>query len=505
MTEIQLFLDAFHFLRPAWLLLVPVIGLIWFSVRRRATRAPQETEGIASHLRKALTVGGAYKRYLLPIDGVALGLMLAALGAAGPTWSRVPDPFVAQTAPLVIALKVTSSMTDDDLAPTRLERAKQKIRDLLELRAGGRTALIAYAGSTHSVVPMTEDPGVVQPYLQGLTPDVMPKHGADAGAALELARNTLAKENALGGILFVADFVDTSDVNVLGNIEATSLALLTMLPEGTSDPGIDRLSVPVVRVTSDDDDVHTLERTLNAAYERALTEEGTQPWDDRGWMLGWPAAMLGLIWFRRGWTMRWSLLLALGIGMMPPAPAHAEGIVDWFLTPDQQGHLAYQRKDYDRAAELFVDPMWKGEALYRDGQYSEAANVFSRLDTAVAAFSEGMAHIKGREYREGIAAFETALQRDPNFPGAAKNFDTAREILDYLETTREQSDTGEEAGEGADEIVMDNKDARGADTQIQGGEDGDALLTTDQWMNTVDTDPRDFLRQRFAIEDATRQ
>jgi Ca-activated chloride channel homolog len=503
-TEIQLFLDAFHFLRPAWLLLVPVIALIWFLVRRRATRPAQETEGVASHLRKALTVGGGRKGHVLPIDGVALGLVLAALGAAGPTWSRVPDPFVAQTAPLVIALKVTSSMTDDDLAPTRLERAKQKIRDLLELRAGGRTALIAYAGSAHSVVPMTEDPGVVQPYLQGLTPDVMPKDGADAVAALELARSTLAKENTPGGILFVADSVDTPDVNALGNIEGTSLALLAMLPDGVNDQGVDRLSVPVIRVTPDDGDVHTLERTLNAAYERALTEEGTQPWDDRGWMLGWPAALLGLLWFRRGWTMRWSFLLVLGIGMMPSPPAQAEGIADWFLTSDQQGRLAYQRKDYDRAAELFADPMWKGEALYRDGQYSEAAKVLARLDTADAAFHEGMAHIRGREYREGIAAFETALQRDSNFPGAAENLKTAKAILDYVETTREQSDTGEEAGEGADDIVLDNEDARGVDTQIQGGDEGE-LLTADQWMNTVDTDPGDFLRQRFAIEDATRR
>lgn len=506
MMDIQLFLDAVHFLRPVWLLLLPVIAVIWFYVRRRATRPALEMEGLASHLRKALTVGGGHTRHLLPIDGVALGLALAALGAAGPTWSRVPDPFVAQTAPLAIALKVTPSMTDDDLAPTRLERAKQKIRDLLRLRAGGRTALVAYAGSAHSVVPMTEDPSVVQLYLQGLSPDVMPRDGADAGAALELARSTLAKENTPGGILFVTDSLDTADVNVLDNVEGASLAVLAMLPEGASDPGIGRLSVPVVRATPDEQDVRTLERRLNAAYVRAMTEEGNQPWDDRGWLLGWPAALHGLLWFRRGWTMRWSILLALGMGgVLPAAPAHAEGIVDWFLAPDQQGRLAYQRNDFDRAAELFVDPMWKGQALYRDGQYSEAANVFSRLDTAAAAFAEGLAHIRGREYREGIAAFETARKRDPDFPGAAENLETAKAILDYVETTREQSDTGEEAGEGADEIVMDNKDARGADTQLQGGDEGGGLLTTEQWMNTVDTDPGDFLRQRFAIEDATRQ
>ncbi len=107
----------------------------------------------------------------MPIDGVALGLVCLAIGAAGPTWSRMPDPFVAQSAPVVVVLKVTPSMERNDVAPSRLERGKQKIRDLLQLRAGARTALVAYAGSAHGVVPMTDDPDVMTPYLDGLTPE----------------------------------------------------------------------------------------------------------------------------------------------------------------------------------------------------------------------------------------------------------------------------------------------------------------------------------------------
>ncbi len=49
-------------------------------------------------------------------------------------------------------------MTANDVVPTRLERAKQKTEDLLKLRAGARTALVAYAGTAHLVVPMTNDP-----------------------------------------------------------------------------------------------------------------------------------------------------------------------------------------------------------------------------------------------------------------------------------------------------------------------------------------------------------
>jgi Ca-activated chloride channel family protein len=504
MSGLPLELQLFHFLRPWLLVLVPLILGLWWLIRFRIGKADQVSDAVASHLRQALTVGQGARRRLTPIDGVAAGLILAALGAAGPTWSRVPDPFVAQTAPLVIVLDVSDSMNGTDVAPSRLERAKQKIRDLLQLRAGARTALVAYAGTAHSVVPMTEDPNVLQPYLEGLRPDIMPQPGKNATEALARANAEMAKETAPGGILFVTDSVDSVDVAALNAPNPASLAVLAMLPEGTGDAGMDQLSILVSRVTPDDADITGLDRHLNAAYRRALAAEGDQPWDDHGWLLAWPAALLGLIWFRRGWTMRWSLALALALPLLPATPVRAEGIADWFLTPDQQGQIAYRNKHYERAAELFADPLHKAYAQFHDGQYPAATEMLARLETPEASFLQGIAYIRNRQYREGIEAFQTTLERDPDFPGAAENLATAQEILDYIETTREQSDTGEDTGEGADDVVFDNKDARGADTQVERGDSGPVLLTADQWMNTVDTDTGDFLRQRFAIEAAQR-
>jgi hypothetical protein len=69
--------------------------------------------------------------------------MLMALAAAGPAWRPAPSPFVTETAPLVVALDLSPSMTETDVEPSRLERAKQKVRDLIVLRAGGRVGLVA--------------------------------------------------------------------------------------------------------------------------------------------------------------------------------------------------------------------------------------------------------------------------------------------------------------------------------------------------------------------------
>lgn len=497
MSDLALVVDAFHFIRPViLLLLLPVLGLWWY-VRRRYWHGEVPEAGIAPHLRAALTVGRAGRRRLLPIDGVALVLALAAVGAAGPTWSRVVDPFLAQSAPLVIAIKVTPSMEADDVAPSRLVRGTQKVRDLLDLRAGARTALIAYAGSAHTVVPMTEDPAVMLPYLGGLDPEVMPVGGDRAGEALALAANLLGED--AGGVLLVADGVDPADLAALD--AASSLMVLEMLPEGVDDRGIDALSAPVVRVTPDGSDVARIDRTLNAAYRQAMLENSDQPWQDRGRWLAIPAALLALIWFRRGWTMRWAALAGFLVLASPPAEA---GVADWFLTPDQQGRLAFENRQYRRAAELFADPMWRGYALYRDGQYEAAREVLARVDSAEADFIAGMAAIKSQSYRDGVRSFEAVLARDPDFPGAAQNLAVAKEIVVYIERLQETSDTGEDRGIGADEVVFDNESGRGADTEIEAPqEDAAALLSTDAWMNTVDTRTGDFLRQRFAVEAAS--
>ncbi len=205
MNNLSLSIEAFHLIRPAWLILLPLVGIIWWIGRQRAKVDPLANNGLAPHLRDAMLLGATSARRFQPIDGVAAILVLALLGASGPTWSRVPDPFLAQTAPVVIVLEVSTSMEATDIMPSRLERAKQKIRDLLELRAGARTALVAYSGTAHRVVPLTEDAQVMLPYLEGLLPEIMPEDGSNATAALEIATDILAAQEAPGGVLFVLD------------------------------------------------------------------------------------------------------------------------------------------------------------------------------------------------------------------------------------------------------------------------------------------------------------
>jgi Ca-activated chloride channel family protein len=515
--------EAFHFLR-GWVFLaaLPVLWM-WWRTRRKQGAQAEDVRWMAPHLAQALTVAGTARKGLQPIDVITLVMLLLIAAAAGPSWTRAPAPFAAQTAPLVIVLQVSPSMETTDVAPDRLARAKQKALDLLELRAGARTALVAFGGSAHVVVPMSEDPGVMQPYLEGLQPDVMPIEGQNILAGFEVAEQLLARETTAGGVLFLVDDLAAADAAALGtagggetspenapeeenvaSAEAVaSLSFLFLLPDGATAPvGPDGSFSQTV--TADGRDVAAIERSLASAYQRAQLSDTAQPWEDRGLWLAWPAACLLLLWFRRGMAVRWAAQLALVLWFVLPSSAQAEGWRDWFLTPDQQGWMAYQRKSYDTAAARFADPYLRGVALYKAGQYEAAAQEMARLESADAAFVEGMAQLKSRGYRDGVRAFERALQIDPEHAGAQQNLPIAKQIVAYVESTRAQSDTGEDTGIGAADVVFANESGQGAETQIDASEAeaAEGQLSADQWMRTVDTRTEDFLRQRFGLEAA---
>jgi Ca-activated chloride channel family protein len=522
--------EVFHLLRP-WALigLVPLF-VVWLILRRPFARRRMPIGPIAPHLAQALSVSHKHLWRLHPIDLSSMILAFLIMGASGPTWSIIPSPLAAQSAPLVIVLQVTPSMEQADIAPNRLERAKQKITDLTILRSGARTALVAFSGSAHVVLPMTEDAGILRPYLEGLSPDIMPQEGFNIARAEAVAIDILGRERTgrertghkktgpeetgqdkngqdknghdknghdktHGGILYVIDALSAAEAASLSQTD-NSLFLFISPNTATTPAGTGKQIV-----TADDHDIRAIQRQLAAAHQRALAEEGTQPWQDRGKWFAIPALLLLLIWFRRGTTMPWGGLAAIALAF-PASPAQA-GPKDWFLTPDQQGWILYQRKDFSTAAEAFSTPYLRGIALYKSGQYEEASALLSRIPTADAAFAAGMAHLKSRKYRDGVASFERALEIDPTHVSATNNLPIAQEILEFVEDLRESSDTGEETGIGADDTVFDNNDGRGQDTEIQPpAKEQTTPLTTQQWMNTVDTSTGDFLRQRFQIEAA---
>jgi Ca-activated chloride channel family protein len=327
-------IDLFHFLRPIWLIALPVIGLTWWLVRRREASQARIGDLVAPHLRDALTINRDVRKGLRAVDGISIALVAAALAAAGPTWSKQASPWFAETAPLVIAFEVSDSMRSNDSQPTRLDRARFKVMDLVAARTGSRTALIAYAGSAHIVVPPSKDADVLKPFLESLDPAIMPAPGSRASEVLPLAKTLLGDQARAGTLLFVNDGFDADDIAAFaeyaGQADTPSLAALVvgtdaggvaLMPDGSPvmaaaggrlDTSIDtdslrriaaEANVSVVRAGTGDADIRQLMRTIQSNLQQA--DDPDAQWRDQGWWLLWPAALLALLWFRRGWTMQW--------------------------------------------------------------------------------------------------------------------------------------------------------------------------------------------------------
>ncbi|HEY8290776.1 MAG TPA: hypothetical protein VIG49_15985, partial [Acetobacteraceae bacterium] len=124
-------LAAFHFLRPLWLLALLPAVLLWWAYRRQADSTRRWRAVIDPTLLRHFVVADHASTWLRPVDALLASWIVGTLAVAGPAWQREPSPFAADAPPVMIVLRVTPSMLAHDLQPTRLQRAQQKIADLL--------------------------------------------------------------------------------------------------------------------------------------------------------------------------------------------------------------------------------------------------------------------------------------------------------------------------------------------------------------------------------------
>ncbi|MCD0506048.1 vWA domain-containing protein [Bordetella petrii] len=497
-------LSAFHFLRPWWLLVLPLAGLLG-GARRGERASLARGSGIAAELLPYLTVRAAGSRGPRPIDLLAAMMALGALALAGPAWERDEPAYLDNVAPLIVAVDLSPSMDGADVPPTRLEAAKHTVRDLAARRAGAKTGLIAYAGSSHLVLPPTDDGNLLDLFAQALSTDLTDNAGRDAAGAIALAARVLQAERAGGTLLLLTDGVDTQQLDpVREHAQAArdmQVLLMAVGQAGLDADGLRDLAgaagASLGSLTGGPDDLDWI--ALHAQQHFRVVQDaqsGQIHWKDAGYWLCWPLALLALLAVRRGWNVAWAagVLIAVLATAAPP-PAQAGPVADAFLTADQQGRLAFEQGRYEAAAAHFRDPYWKGRAAYQAGNYKAALNAFSTLPTAEGYFYAGNTQVRLHQYDAALAAYDQALALKPDWQPAMVNRDIVARLLDAMS----QEQQGQPV-EPPDRSIQDKSAQAGKMTRVQGGQ----ALSEDAWLRNLTVSPARFLRGKFAAEDAAK-
>ena len=296
-----------HFIRPAWLLLGPVIVLLWWFSQRQSDPLRGWRAQMDAELLQALVVNGDTGQNGQAYWWLA-GWLLALVAVAGPTWRLEPSPFAEDAAPLMILLKAGDSM-DRAMGPSSpLERAKLKIADLADVRNGQPLGLLAYAGSAHLVLPPTRDTATVSQMAGEVSPEVMPVPGDRLDLALHQAGELLMREQSGGTLLVVADSVD-SDPESLHEARGDAsfpMQFLVLTEEGspeaqTVEAAARLLDGRVQYLTAGEEDITTLAHTAARTSLAAVGGQSSR-WQEAGyWLLPLIAVLMALS-FRRETT-----------------------------------------------------------------------------------------------------------------------------------------------------------------------------------------------------------
>jgi Ca-activated chloride channel family protein len=519
-------LSALHFLRPLFLLLIPIGALLplWRQAQARRRRLQGN---IAPHLLKHLLITPTARPRVQPVHLLSALLILGGLAAAGPTWEQDRPPFLENQAVLLLALDLSPSMDATDLAPSRLEAAKHKMHDLIARQHGLRIGLLAYAGSAHLVLPPSDDPALLDSFLQALATPLIDRPGKDALGTIEQAKRLLAAEQVPGTLVLITDGADASQFAAIGkSLEGSALQVL-ILAVGSNDNGVLRTAdgqprtdsngrallgrfdqtgleqlakaadAPLGSLTLDDDDLDWIELHAQRHFAQASPDAGQIHWKDAGYWLTWPLALLALLCIRRGWYLNWAgaLLLAVGCLFNPPQ-AQAGTLADAFMTADQQGRWAFDHHHYGKAASLFEDPYWQGLAAYRAADYDRALGSFARLDSAQAYFYQGNIHTRQFHFDQAIAAYEQALKLQPQFPEATANLALAKALQKDYEDAAEKTPQMK-----PDQVKFDKPKDKGDSRKVQTQQ----ASSDELWLQNLTTSPAKFLKQKFSLQDAAQQ
>ncbi|MGB0459056.1 MAG: VWA domain-containing protein [Porticoccaceae bacterium] len=490
------FLTDFHFIRPLWLLgLIP--AALCFGIVKKINQQTGNWEKVINPaLLPYLMQNGSdknnYTQFFL--RGLALCWLLFCLSLAGPTWNQLPQPVHKEDSALVVVFDLSPSMLAEDIAPSRLVRARYKMIDILKARKQGLSGLVVYGGEAFTVSPLTEDSNTIVSLAPTLHPTLLPSYGSNTedaiATALELVTNGGYQQ---ADLLLITDGVDRSAFRDISSQLSEATVRLHVLGVGTSQgapiplgnggfvkdqndsiilPRLDPSSLKQLAnlgngryfsITNNDSDVLAITAAMEQEFPNTseINDRSFDIWQDRGFWLVFLLLPLLFASFRKGAVY----VLILAPSLLTSAPTEASIWHDLWYTADQQGQNALENGDAEIAQSLFKDPQWQASAAYKNADYGSAAELFKRGDSADDYYNLGNSLAHMGKLDKAIAAYDQALKLQPDMQDAIDN----KKLIEQLKQ-QQQDQKQNQDGESQDQ----SQDSQSQESQPQDSQSQDA-------------------------------
>lgn len=497
---------------------LPLLLISWLLVRRIVKNQHEKMELLGQHFTNATA-----KTYL-PLAVLAFLLLATARPHIG--HQEIKIPAVGQD--FLILIDVSRSMLANDFHPNRLDFAKRKIEDFVQLIAkkspGDRIGLIPFSGQAYLFCPLTADYQVLLNYIRTLNPDLISSPGSSLNNAISLAIETITKMKIKNPhLILISDGEDlgyspekTKQLLNSLSIRIDTIAIGTT--EGQPIPLRDGTFVhnragDIVITKLDSKNLSTLAETGDGVFQTASLDdtdwlriikasnstvtEGDQQRTIVNYREIAPimlAALLMLILIVAFWKP--NLLLAvmlITLALINPEQIAAEPAQTKEQANARQGYLAYQQGDYQRALDIFKEHHGKNpsnrqikealaHSLFKTKSSEEAAKLYQELaneaensrEAYQAYYNLGNAKLQGQNFDDAISAYQQALEYKPEDKKAKHNLQIAKKMKEQSknqqrDNQQQQKDNNEQQSQ-TEQNQTQNKNEK---QQPQSGNDKD--------------------------------
>jgi Ca-activated chloride channel family protein len=456
--------SQFHFENALWLwgiVVIPAV-LLLYALFYKGSGYAQTLERFADkhllpHLLKSRR--SETKSLSKPLLLWSLAWLCGMLAMAGPRWNYTEVQAFRPEKDLVIVLDLSTTMSAQDVKPSRVIQARERIEDLLNMSRGITVGLVAYAAVPHMIAPLTDDTQTLRNLLPAIDTSLVTLQGDRLKPALEMAARMLDAEPGNSKSILVISDGDFEEHDAAGLKKAAGGAAIYTMSVGTAEgapiaednggwvkDSDGRMLIAKVRTdklqalgayiggSDSDSGIKSLVARINGALAgQQSAQKNIRIWQERFYIPALALALLLLPLFRKGYIFPVVFFLMF-------STTHAEASwTDWFLNNDQQGAKAYNEGDYKAAMEKFDMPYQHGVAAYKAGQYDQAAQSFKAVPDARAEYNLGNSQLMQNKPEDAIATYEDLLKKNPDDAHVKHNLEIARKVLEQKKQQQQQN------------------------------------------------------------------